>query len=62
MLYMPAELVGELGMPAQTLYSWYKASAPHIRDDESNLWIVGRDFAGRVAAHRKPNAGTRKAG
>jgi len=55
MFYTPAELAGELGMPARTLYDWLKAGAPHKQDAQGNLWIDGRDFASWVAAHRKPN-------
>ncbi len=56
MLYMPAELAGELGMPALTLYDWLKAGAPHFQDAQGNYWIDGREFAGWVAEHRKPHA------
>ncbi len=60
MLYVPAELASELGMPARTLYDWLKAGAPHIRDEQGNLWIDGREFAGWVAAHRKLHAARTK--
>jgi hypothetical protein len=56
MLYLPAELAGELGMPVRTLYDWLKAGAPHTQDTQGNLWIDGRQFAGWVAANRKPHA------
>ena len=55
MLYLPAELAGELGMPARTLYDWLKTGAPHTQDAQGNLWIDGRDFAGWVSANRKPH-------
>ena len=55
MLYMPAELAGELGMPARTLYDWLQAGVPHTRDVQGNLWIDGRQFTSWVAANRKPH-------
>ena len=55
MLYLPAELASELGMPARTLYDWLKTGAPHTQDAQGNLWIDGRDFAGWVSANRKPH-------
>jgi hypothetical protein len=55
MLYLPAELAGELGMPARTLYDWLQAGAQHTRDAQGNLWIDGRQFAGWVEANRKPH-------
>jgi hypothetical protein len=60
MLYLPAELAGELGMPARTLYDWLKAGAPHSRDAQGNLWINGREFAGWVEVNRKPHPDSRK--
>jgi len=56
MLYLPAELAGELGMPARTLYDWLQAGAPHTQDTKGNLWIDGRQFAGWVATNRKAHA------
>jgi Domain of unknown function (DUF5679) len=62
MLYLPAELAGELGMPVRTLYDWLKAGAPHVQDEGGNLWIDGRAFAAWVAANRQQPAARAKLG
>jgi ribosomal protein S27AE len=56
MLYLPAELAGELGMLVRTLYDWVKAGAPHTHDAQGNLWVNGREFASWVEANRKPRS------
>jgi hypothetical protein len=38
------------------------AKSVAVLEGRTEGWIAGREFAGWVAAHRKPNTGTRKAG
>ena len=60
MLYKPAELAEDLNLPVRTLYDWLKTGVPHAQDAHGNLWINGWDFAGWVAANRKPHGNRQK--
>ena len=53
MLYLPAELAAELGIPVQTLFEWLRSGAPFEQDPNGSLWINGRKFAGWVEINRK---------
>lgn len=45
MRYKPAELGREIGVSADTVYRTYiPAGAPHERDAQGNIWIVGTHF------------------
>ena len=44
MLYKPAELAAELGIPARTLGDWLKGGIPHQRDQRNHIWINGHEF------------------
>lgn len=54
MLYKPAEIAEELGIPARTVYDWlYEADAPYQRDNCGHLWINGREFHEWIDKNRK---------
>ena len=53
MLYRPAELAQDLGVPASTLRDWLALGGPHQRDDHGHVWINGREFAKWVEAARR---------
>jgi len=44
MLFKPAELAEELGIPARTLSDWLKIGIPHQRDQRNHIWIKGQEF------------------
>jgi hypothetical protein len=56
MLYKPAEIAGDLGIPGRTLYDWLDAGAPHQRDRSGHLWINGEQFCEWVDQNRKKRA------
>jgi hypothetical protein len=60
MLYKPAELAEELGIPQRTLYDWFKIGAPHQRDGSNHLWVEGTAFAGWVKDNRRKKASPHK--
>jgi hypothetical protein len=46
MEYRPTELARELGCHRSTIYeSYIPAGAPHRRDHNGHLWIIGTEFA-----------------
>jgi hypothetical protein len=54
MLYKPAEIAEELGIPPRTVYDWlYEAGAPFQRDNSRHLWINGREFLEWIEQNRK---------
>ncbi|MFA5873142.1 MAG: DUF5679 domain-containing protein [Anaerolineales bacterium] len=60
MLYKPAEIAEELGIPARTLYDWLKVGAPHQRDRSEHIWINGVQFFEWVNQNRKKKEKKRK--
>lgn len=46
MEYRPREVARELGVSPDTLYrGWIPAGAPHRREADDTIWIVGTDLA-----------------
>lgn len=46
MEYKPSEIAEEIGISTDTLYkSYIPAGCPHRRDNHSQIWIVGSEFA-----------------
>ena len=45
MRYKVRELAGDLKMPERTLRDWLKKGAPHERDSNGQIWIIGENFA-----------------
>lgn len=60
MLYKPAEIAEELGIPVRTLYDWILVGAPHQRDGGGHIWINGVQFYAWVDLHRKKIGEKRK--
>ena len=60
MLYTPAEIADELGIPNRTLYDWIKTGAPHQRDGSGHIWINGVQFYAWVDQTRKKKGEKRK--
>lgn len=54
MHYTIRELTQAVGAVERTLRDWLASGAPHLRDSKGHIWINGREFAGWVAAMRKP--------
>ena len=57
MLYKPAELAEEIGIPVRTLGDWLKVGVPHQRDLRNHIWINGQEFLSWV----KENQSSKKA-
>ena len=46
MRYRPSELAEELGVCADTVTrGWVRAGAPHSRDEQGRIWLVGTEVA-----------------
>ncbi len=60
MLYKPAEIAGDLGIPGRTLYDWLAVGAPHQRDRSGHIWVNGAEFATWVDQNRKKKASGKK--
>lgn len=56
MLYKPAELAAELGIPVRTLGDWIKMNIPHLRDTRNHIWIHGNEFINWVSQQMKKPA------
>jgi len=51
MLYRPSELAEELGVCVDTVRrGWLRAGAPHERDEDGGVWLMGTEIAAWLEA------------
>jgi tRNA G26 N,N-dimethylase Trm1 len=54
MAYKVRELASAIAMPERTLRDWLAQGAPHHRDAQGHIWIIGTEFRVWVEKNRKP--------
>jgi hypothetical protein len=54
MAYKVRELASAIAMPERTLRDWLAQGAPHHRDAQGHIWIIGTEFGKWVKKNRKP--------
>ena len=53
MLYRPAELAEELGVPVSQVHRWVKQGLPSSHDKRGHLWIIGTELASWIETMRQ---------
>ncbi len=54
MFYLVDEIAEDLAVSEQEVIQYLRLGAPHIVDEDGDIWIVGVLLAGWIAAQRKP--------